>query len=297
MLATLALAGAMLGSQTVIQGFPKVAYEIPIAGGQREMALGIRHQSETLLNYFYEKEVNAQYIPNGINDGQPHETIQPQNWVEKNLGYMRWSVRPDDIFNQKANLLTTESLVRQRVGPKDHQYQITSMAKTQWWISDKGKILRQYYQLQSPMGDLRCNATYGTDSVEVSRETPQGTKFLTMFPSGGMEALDAQFTPMLAGGKVLLPEKKFQVLNLQTGSVDDYEAKISGKFNCQYMNVWFKGQCVDITGPGKLTEKAYLSDEGDLVKVEFSEEKYWVIQSLPSSKLDKNGLPIRGSGG
>lgn len=282
----------LIAAPPLTQGLPKVAYEIPVTGGQREIVLGVKPVRETFLNYFYEKQIDASFAPNLNSNGQWVDSVRPGGWDVRNLGWMRWSVRNAELFNKPCKTIASDSLVRQTFKGRRNDIKVENLARQQWWVSDEGRILRHYYRLQTPEGVWVGDAVYGPESIEVNQTTPRGPSFKTFFPSCGMDALQEQFKPMLAGEEVLKAVKSYPVFNPITGVIENYEAKVSGTFHSQYMRVWFKGRHVEIKGPNKFWLRAYVTKEGDMIKVDFENEKSWVISSLPDSKLDKDGRAI-----
>jgi len=64
---------------------------------------------------------------------------------------------------------------------------------------------------------------------------------------------------------------------------DKYKASVSGSFHGQFLAMNFQGTHVDIEGP-KGTIKAYVSKEGDLVKVDMPENHSLVLDNIPRSR-------------
>jgi hypothetical protein len=291
MLAAIA-ASLLLTQRGQLQPLPKIVYEIPVPGGQREIVLGVQDYRETFLSYFYEKEIDASYAPSGNTGGAWVDSVRPGGWDVKNLGYMRWSVKNGELFSKQCKTISSESLVRQTVKTVKHDLKFENFARHQWWVEPYGKILRHYYRLQTPEGLFIGDAVYGKEEIEVNLTTPKGTSYRTMFPAGGMEPLHNMFKPMLRGEEVLMREKKFSIFNPITSQVEEYTATIGGVFNSQYMTAWFKGHHVEITGPNKFWERAFVTKDGDLIKVEFTNDRSWLISSVPDSKIGPDGKVI-----
>ena len=72
---------------------------------------------------------------------------------------------------------------------------------------------------------------------------------------------------MLDGKKVLLPEKSFIRIDPVTRGVKQFKAKVVGHFTGIVTGRKFNGSCVELTA-GQEVQKAYVSDEGDLIQVD-----------------------------
>ncbi|MFI5385237.1 MAG: hypothetical protein ACHQ50_03860 [Fimbriimonadales bacterium] len=303
MLSTLAfaVAGAQLyeRNQPVdLKNLPKFAYELPIIGGQREIILGPKPQELALLNGYYERDIAAKHLATGDNTGGYVDSWIPSGTAEDNLGYFDCSTKPDSLFDKPCVVITSNAKWNQKLGRKPHEIKFSNYAKQQWWVTADGTILREYAALQTPEGTQTADCTYGKDSIQRRYTNVKGeTSFGEIFPACGFEALNAQFKPMVVDGKVVMREKEFCVVNPLTGGIDKYTSRISGTFKGEFLFATFKGKLFDIEGPNKLFEKVFLDDSGDLVKVALSDEKFFVINVLPSSHLDENGHPIRKPGG
>jgi hypothetical protein len=172
------------------------------------------------------------------------------------------------------------------------------IAKQQWWVTPDGKILRHFATLKTPDGTQTGDCVYGKDSVQRRYTDVRGqTSFAEVFPSCGMDLLNAQFKPMVEDGKLLMRDKEFAILNPLTGGIDKYSLTSAGTFHGDFLFATFKGRLFDLWGPNKLREKIFLDDSGDLVKVALDEERYFVISVVPNSHLDQNGHPIHRPGG
>ncbi len=276
---------------------PKLVYELPVMGGQREIILGPKPQDFVLLNGYFEREIAAKPLATPDNTGGYVNSWVPGGTAEDNIGYMDCSTKPDNLFDKPCFLITTNAKWNQTLGQKPHQLKFSNLAKQQWWVTADGKILREYYSLQTPDGVQSADCTYGKDSIQRRYTNAKGeTSFGELFPSCGMDALNEQFKPMVEGGNLVVREKEFSVVNALTGGVDKYTVRSGGTFKGEWLFATFKGRLFTIEGPNKLIEKAFLDDSGDLVKVALSEEKYFVINVLPPSHVDENGHPIRKPG-
>ena len=293
MITTLAFAALQL-QNTV----PKLKYEIPICGGQREIVMGVKPQEYALLNGYYVREIAAKHLATPGNTGGYVDSIVPGGTAEDNLGYFDCSTKADTLFEKPCFVVTTVAKWNQSYGKKPNTISWQDFSKQQWWVTADGTILRHYYTLQTPDGLQTGDCTYGKDSIQRRYTNAKGqTSFGEIFPACGMDALNAQFKPMIADGKVVLRDKDFCILNPITGGIEKFSAHSAGTFKGEFLNATFKGKVFEIDCPNNVFQKAFIDDSGDLVKVALSEEKYFVISVVPSSHLDENGHPIRKPGG
>jgi hypothetical protein len=291
--ATIVLAG-----QTRTVNAPKISFQSPIIGGQKHIIFGAKPESAVLLNGYLEREVGAKHIATPGNTGSDYvDSWIPGGTHEENLGFFDCSSKEDSLFSKPCILITSAGKWNQTLGRKPNQVKIETTAKQQWWVTADGTILRHYSALQTPDGIQFGDCTYGKDSVERRYTDVNGkTSFGEVFPSCGMDALHAQFKPMVVDGKVVMRDKEFSVLNPLTGGIDKYSAHVSGTFKGEFLNATFKGKLFDIQGP-KFFEKVFIDDTGDLVKVALDDDRAFVINVVPSSHLDEYGRPIRKGGG
>jgi hypothetical protein len=296
MLTALAATVVLLGQARTVNA-PKIPYQPPVIGGQKQIIFGVKPESTVFLNGYLEREVAAKHIATPGNTGDYVDSWIPGGMHEENLGFFDCSVKEDTLFNKPCLLITSSGKWNQTLGTRPREVKVQNFAKQQWWVSADGTILRHYSAMQTPDGMQFGDCTYGKDSVERRFTGLNGkTSFGEVFPSCGMEALNAQFKPMVVDGKVVMRDKDFYVLNPLTGAIDKYSAHVSGTFKGEFLSATFKGKLYDITGP-KFFEKVFVDDTGDLVKVALDDDRSFVINVVPSSHLDEYGRPIRKGGG
>src|SRR5579862_5941242 len=265
---------------------PKFAYEIPVAGGQREIVLGPKPVDYALLNGYYVREIATKHLATGENTPGYVDNIIPGGTAEDNLGYFDCSSKADTLFEKPCIVITSSAKWNQQMGKKPNVIKWQDFSKQQWWVTADGVILRHYYAFQTPDGTQTGDCTYGKDSIQRRYTDANGkTSFGEIFPACGMDALNAQFKPMVVDGKVVLRDKDFCVLNPLTGGIDKFSVHSAGTFKGEFLNATFKGKIFEIDGPKNTSQKAFIDDTGDLVKVGLSEEKYFVISVVPTTHL------------
>ncbi len=289
-----------IATTLLLQGgqLPKQVYQIPVVGGQRQIILGPKPDEWMLMRGLYVRDVNARFKATGEDTGGGTvESAIPGGMVEDPIGDFDVVCSPATLFEKPCLQLTTTARWIQKVGRKPREIKWNNIAKQVWWVTPEGKILRHLSSLQTPDGVQTGDCTYGKDSVQRRYTDIRGqTSFGELFPACGMDALNDQFKPMVVDGKIALRDKEFCIANPLTGGIDKYAVRVSGKFSGEYFQSTFRGTTFDIVGPSN-TLKTYVSDEGDLVKVDLTSEKYFIIGNLPKSHLDQYGHPIRKSGG
>jgi hypothetical protein len=250
-------------------GLPEANWPEPTFPGQRETILGVRPVRETVMTLQFSHE----FIP-------PREgtTVTPNLWVEYAAGYVRWSVTPDEFAGRKCLLLKGDGISK----PKWRNGQILVQGMQSFWVDSDGKILRQWELRSDPGGWRKATCTFGEESVEVEIEEPKGNSKYTLHPAD-MQAIHDRFRPMMAGEKVLLKEKTFLAFDPFVRTFVKHTVKVEGPFKGKYMNIPFEGTAFDVSGP-KLTEKVFISKEGDLVKVELPKSLFIVLNAPPESK-------------
>lgn len=288
-----AIASLAIG-QTRTMSMPQIEYITPIFGGQREVVLGAKPYEITLLGGFYEKDYTGGSINHGQDtQGQYVDSFIPGGIVTKSLGYLDWSTRDDKLLDTPCVTVSSSGKWQQTIGKKPNEQSWANTGKIQYWIGNDGKILRQYAQLQTPAGSQSGDLTFGPDSIQRRYTGTDGkTSFGEIFPSCGMQALNDQFKPMIVDGKVVLRDKDFFRCDPLTGGVQKYSAHISGKFTGTYLDAGFRGTTVVIVDPSGKTQTAFISDDGDLVKVKLDDDRFFVINTVPKSRLDEYGRPI-----
>jgi len=279
-----------------ISGFPKLRLEIPTSGGQREVVLGPQKHGQTQLAYFYEHEVLPSYTTKTDTGGAWVPSVVPGGYVDKSLGYMNYSVRDTDLFSKPCKTLATESVARTEFDVNKMKTKFECSSRMQYWLDDEGNIIRQFFRLQTPASISTGDAVYKKDSIELNVTSRGKTTYREIFPADGLGPLNLQFKPMIVDGKIVMPVKEYQVLNPVTGTFEKYKATVGGHFHSNFMNMWFKGWHVEIESPDKLTQTAFISEEGDLIKVGLPNERQWIISAVPDSRMTPTGQVIRGTG-
>ena len=284
------------GSQT---NLPKFAQQMPVVGGQREIILGPKPVEFTLLNGFLEREFSARKIASPSNTGDSYvDSWAPGGTHEENLGFFDCNIKPDNIFSKECIQITSSARWNQKIGRKPNEITWQNAAKQQWWVTPDGKILRHFSQFQTPDGLQTGDCVYGVDSIQRRYTDNKGkTSFGEVFPACGMDALNAQFKPMIEDGKVVLRDKEYFICNPLTGALDKYSVHAAGTFKGEFLHATFKGKLFDIEGPNKSRQKVFIDDTGDLIKVALDDDRFFVISSVPKTHLDEYGVPIRKSGG
>ncbi|AIE84782.1 hypothetical protein [Fimbriimonas ginsengisoli] len=276
-----ALAALSQGRQVV--GITPVTFDVAYLPGQREIVVGAKPYRDTVMAIQYSGE-SAPLSGGG--------RIQAPVWEEHAEGYVRWSLQPSDLDGIKCLLLKTEGITK----PKFHGVQVMVQAIRNYWLTSEGQILKQFDLQSDPLGARAATSIFHEDSVDIEVTEGKDTRKTTLYPGDAMSRIQSQFKPMMQGTKVEMDEKRFAVFNPFRGGYDEYTVKRSGRFAGPYMQIPFKGESFDIVGP-KAKQRAFVSEEGDLVKVELPKNRFLVLTTAPASRETPYWtVPAKGGG-
>ena len=220
---------------------------------------------------------------------QPTEMVYMQvehNWVSggmsgyrgyyagqamgENLGSVKWRM-DDDVFNGRTcRHLHSES----------HELKTERMRSEDLWVDPAtNAILRQDEWQIDEKGTVRSESVYAADHIENRRTGRDGhTVTLQMVPEGGMESVQKRFVPM---GDAT--SKEYLMVDGLTGTFHKVRIEPAGHFNGNWGAEKYKGRSYRFTVDGK-GETAMMTDEGELVKVEFSKEHSLMITTATRSR-------------
>jgi len=254
--------------------------------GEREVVLGPLAYRDTVMPMIHSKLLESTADIHGIH---------PPVWDEYPIGHVRWSVKPDVFATKPCMVLRTEGqyLPKYNFAFKGNtrkiEFTVEVHGTTQWWLAPDGTILRQYVQLVDARGTRTASCTYDKDSIDIQFDIYGQRRITTLYP-GDMDKVQAQFKPMIVDGKVVMPEKEYLVYDPFTGGFLKRTAKVSGHFDGTYLSLKFKGTHVDIDGileDGPI--KTYIDDEGDLVKIDLTKDRYVTLGVTPPGKDNGHG--------
>ncbi len=264
--------------QRQVEGLPDLNVKVAFMPGQREVVLGPLPQRDFVMSVIHSKDYPGTYDGKGL---------APPVWDEYPLGHVRWSVTDGEIFNRPCRIIRMQGMTQSQIPMKRLKkvVGVQNDATTVWYLGVDGKIIRQYEARGGHNGQKIANCTYGEESIEVQVEENGRRRVTTVFPAVDMEKLHLQFRPMIVGDRTVMEEKEYFVYDPFGGGFEKRTAKISGKFNGMWLQKKFQGRHVDITGP-QMTVKAYISDQGDLIKADLPRDDFFILQTLPPS-LDR----------
>lgn len=250
-------------------------FKLPVLGTQKEVVLGPAPQPTEYEGFFINKALSG---PKGNADLPPQVT----NWYEMRVGYMSWSCSTYPFGKQKAWLLQTDGTYKQSM--KDKLYgdlNVVNRQKKSFYIGLDGKLLQENAVTETPIGVWSMQANFNKDGYDLYLKTPQGEKKTSVNVPFDESKFDAMFTPMVKDHKVLIQEKEFYEVNPVDGSPMKRSAKYGGKWNGYWFeHTPYKGFYFDFTDPSH-TERVYLTDEGDLFRVEEPDQHYLNIETKP----------------
>ena len=270
------LLAVAFSQQRDVQGVMKLDIMEAVTPGQREVVLGPLPYRDTVMTVLHSRDYPGTYDGKGL---------APPVWDEYPKGTVRWSVTDGTHFDKPCKVIRlqgmTQSVVEMRRLKKVASVQ--NDALTVWYLSPEGRILRQFESRQGYGGEKTANCIYGDDSIEVQVTEGRQRRVTTVYPNVDMEKLHLQFRPMIVGDKILMEAKEYWVYNPFGGGFEKRTAKLGGRFAGQWLQKNFKGRHVDITSTS-MSVKAYISEEGDLVKVDLPKDDFFILQTVPQGK-------------
>lgn len=242
----------------------------PWLGGQKEYALGILLQEPTVLGLYVNRKTGTS-VGDFVN----------KTSVDLRLGWMGWKVVNGTFGGNPCFVLDSDAYTTITLKGKTLQAYDTKKLARQTFVDDKGKILREAFQWEDGAGKYSAEAKYGPDSIELTTNSPKGAKTTTVFPAGGMDQFAAAFKPMVKNNEIVLAEKTFAILDPVSGAAQKVTARVAGHFDWSRSagQVNKKGFCIEFEWPDH-KEKAYITDKGELCKVDLPEGRIllWEIE-------------------
>ncbi len=241
--------------------------------GQREVVLGPIKQPQQLMQVAWTKEFQARRVGN--------EYVMP-GWKDEAIGSVQWKVSDDVLFGKPCTLLKMSGWTKQIFTiqkPKHAELAYVAKSASSYWLRD-GKIIRQFEMRDDQFDGYRtATMTYSDDSI-LAFIDKAGKRDQLNINVAEMPLLHAQFTPMIVGGKVVLEKKEYIVYDPFGHGMEKRTATVSGQFNGSWGGEKYKGRSIDIEGQ-YVKQKAYICEEGDLVKADLPNDRYYELQSLP----------------
>lgn len=267
---------ATILQQRDIQGVPKLDVLDAVMPGQREVVLGPLLYPDIVMTVLHSKDKPGTHRGDGITTPV---------WDEYPLGHVRWSVTDGTLFEQPCRVIRLQGLTQSDIQMRRLKKTVTveNEAVTIWYLSPEGRILRQYEKRAGFNGEKVANCTYGDGEITVQVDEGGKRKITTVYPAVDFEKLHLQFRPMIVGDKVVMEEKEYLVYDPFAGGFEKRTAKLSGKFAGQWLQKSFKGNAFDITTP-RMIIKAYIGQEGDLVKADLPNDDFLILQTVPPGK-------------
>ncbi len=245
-----------------------------ILGGQKQIIYGLKPEPPLILSHYI-----------WIED-KPNEWGSSTNVYAQRLGYTGARVKYDVFNSQRVFLFETDARTK-----KDHKKELdpgVGATERAWIDPENGHILKQVFTVEMPRGDRTVEAIYGTKTVELAITENGKERALTLYPDGGCQPFFDRFKPMVEEGKVVLKEKSFLVLDPYTLSFQKGNARAGSRFDGSILQTKMKGNLFHIE-IGGLRQRAFITDQHDLVKIDLTEETYFQIDSLPASLMPGGG--------
>lgn len=276
----LALAAFVLAQQG--RQLENLKFDMPdaIFPGQREVVLGPLPYKEMQMSIIYSKEKDASFDMKGIN---------PPAWTEFPEGFIKWSVKPDTFAEKPCMVVRLEGVYlpnyrfKFKGGTREVRQTLDIRGVSQWWVAPDGTILRQFEQRTDSRGVRTANCTYLPDEISVQADNFGKRSAMSLFPAD-MDKLQLQFKPMIVDGKVVMRDKEYLVYDPFTSGFVKRSAHVSSAFRGNFLQLPFEGMSVDFEGLIKGKLKAYISKEGDLVKMDLPNDLFIILSTIPPGK-------------
>jgi len=259
-----------LSPQGQPMNLPITAYEMPHVGGLKEIVMGVEEKPWQRLGLFFNKPVAFNNVTTG------KRTI---NFIEVQIGHAETLVRPVQMGGTiPAYVVEAGGLIRQELGP----FKVNNTAKRWWWVTKEGKIVRDYFQVTTSSGAWTMDVRFKKDTYDLVLGTPKGETSTEGVSGFDLTKIDAMFTPMIVDGKKVISQKEFFLFDPISGVPQPWKVLLSGRFSSPNTTHKATGFIAEITGRG-ITRKVFISDQGDLYRVELPKERY--LQWNPTKTL------------
>ncbi len=251
---------------------PIEKYNIPVVGGEEEIALGLRPLPMQLYGFYQEVEEPRAVL------GNVHVT-NPELDTPSKCGTMDWSVATYPRDGKQATLLQTNGLYNQIIPLTDHRkINLNNRMKVSYWIAPDGTLLEMDTLLRVSAGNWTMQAIFNKDSYDLTLNDPvNGKRTSTLNLGFPITKFNDMFKPMLDGSKVLLKEKDFYTLGPLYGRPVHCSAKVSGRWNSNVFGKKVNGSIVDYHY-GPYLGKIYVSDDGVMYRYDQSDHHYLSLE-------------------
>jgi hypothetical protein len=272
--------------------YPEEAY----LGGQLEIACGLRTHATVVLTQYIHRTSRPISDLTGYLDLNPRDALAKQ---PISVGHTATKVTNTVLEGKECILLESDarrSRIRQyRDSRSLDVVNITPIQRLRKvWLTPDGVPIRETSVYANHQGAWQIDAKFLKEEVEVTATSPKGKKTATLFPSGGMEMFANEFKPMVAGDKVVLPEKSFARLDPVSGGIVQITAKIGTPWQGSMFLKKFSGHRVDLSF-GNRYEVAFVTKDMDLLQVNLPNGESLMMTSDPTE--GRSGTIKIGGGG
>jgi hypothetical protein len=238
-----------------------------VLGGHKQIVFGLKPEPPVVLSYYIWVEE------------KPNEWGSSTNVYAQRLGFSACRVKEDVFNSQKVFYFETDGRTK---FDKQKEFDAGVGAYERAWIDpENGHILRQYFMVNMPKtGERIVEAIYGTKTVELSIKEEGKERTSTLYVEGGCQPFFDRFKPMVADGKVVMKRKDYLVLDPITLGFVKGSAEVGSRFETTIMNIKMRGNLYSVFVNGA-RQRAYVTDKGDLVKVDLTEDTYLQVDAVP----------------
>jgi hypothetical protein len=196
--------------------------------------------------------------------------------TEIRLGYTGSKVESGSFGGKPCLIFSTDAMTTQvekfRGSSQYNSIESVIKDRLQVWVQD-GRIVQQSYRHEDRSGIKSSTCRVRAEDLQLD----VGGREMNVFPNQSIDLLHAAFAPMVRGEDVLIREKTFAVLDPLTGAFRNVKARVMGHFDWSKStgSVKQKGHVIEYAFPDHV-EKAYISFDGELLKVDLPAGRYLV---------------------
>ncbi len=184
------------------------------------------------------------------------------------LGFVRWRLRDESLFNRPLRLLRSEAYDKRAA---------TKVVEEVWADAD-GAIVRQREERTDRNGRRTGDAIFFPDRIDLTRVDERGgSSFAEMHPGDGMEAVQARFRPLSGEAK------SFVRLDAVRGSFVRVDVRRVGHFRGSWGGDGYDGPAYRFTIDGK-EQTVMMTVQNEIVQVAFGPQVALVLAGPTKSR-------------
>jgi hypothetical protein len=249
--------------------------ELPVISIHREVLIGAKVQPLEIYGLYVD---NYQKMWDELKRA-------PINFDNVRIGTLSVRIRKALIGSQECLEIDAQASRAQKIKFAGENLEIRLQAQRHWFVTERGRILSESYQLDAAGQVWTMEANYDKDTYSVVLVSPdRGKRSMgPIHPAMPMEELaNSAFRPIFRlPNEMLLKEKTYYLLDPFTGTPVKQSVKSSGPFGGVWGGVRYTGQDFEFIG-GPNAQKASLTKQGWLMKIALEKFLYLHIEEKPA---------------